>query len=127
MQRNGFVQCIVSENLEPISYQTDLQWHRPLLSIHKQQNWPNCQSWLNELCQDFETVINEVPDNTTLKAGLNEIIQHMKVVQKVGKKLSFTKGTSGFTNKPATETTRGARHFASKEYQTVEVQEKYFR
>ena len=58
---------------------------------------------LNELCEDFETVINEVPDNTTLKVGLNEIIQHMKVVQKVGEKLSFTKGTSGFTNEPTTE------------------------
>ena len=56
---------------------------------------------LNELCQ--ETVMNEVPDNTTLKAGLNEIIQHMKVAQKVGKKLSFTKGTLGFNNEPTTE------------------------
>ena len=27
----------------------------------------------------------------------------MKAVQKVGEKLSFTKGTSGFTNEPATE------------------------
>ena len=52
---------------------------------------------LNELCQDFETLINEVPDNTTLKAGLNEMMQHMKAAQKVGDKLSFTKGTSRFT------------------------------
>ena len=58
---------------------------------------------LNELCQDFETLNNEVPDNTTLKAGLNEMLQHMKAAQKVGNKLSFTKGTSGFTNKPASE------------------------
>ena len=58
---------------------------------------------LNELCQDFEILINEVPDNTTLKAGLNEMLQHMKAVQKVGDKLSFTKTTSEFTNEPATE------------------------
>ena len=58
---------------------------------------------LNELCQDFEILINEVPDNTTLKAGLNEMLQHMKAAQKVGDKLSFTKGTSEFTNEPATE------------------------
>ena len=58
---------------------------------------------LNDLCQDFEILINEVPDNTTLKAGLNEMLQHMKVAQKVGDKLSFTKGTSEFTNEPATE------------------------
>ena len=58
---------------------------------------------LNELCQDFETLINEVPDNTTLKVGLNEMFQHMKAAQKLGNKLSFTKGTSGFTNEPTSE------------------------
>ena len=31
------------------------------------------------------------------------MMQHMKVVQKVGDKLSFTKGTSRFTNEPTTE------------------------
>ena len=29
---------------------------------------------LNDLCQDFEILINEVPDNTTLKVGLNEML-----------------------------------------------------
>ena len=58
---------------------------------------------LNELCQDFETLTKEVPDNTTLKVGLNEMMQHMKAVQNVGDKLSFTKGTLGFTNEPATK------------------------
>ena len=58
---------------------------------------------LNDLCQDFEILINEVPDNTTLKAGLNEMLQYMKGAQKVGDKLSFTKGTLEFTNKPATK------------------------
>ena len=30
-------------------------------------------SRLHQLCQDFDTVMEEVPDNTTLKGGLNEI------------------------------------------------------
>ena len=53
---------------------------------------------LNDLCQDFEILINEVPNNTALKVGLNEMLQHMKAAQKVGDKLSFTKGTLEFTN-----------------------------
>ena len=68
---------------------------------------------LNELCEDFETLINEVPDNTTLKAGLIEMIQHMKAAQKIGAKLTFT---NGIYQQTCNRTTRGARHFAHKEY-----------
>ena len=58
---------------------------------------------LNQLCQDFDTVMEEVPDNTTLKVGLNEVTQYMKEAQKVAEKLNFANGTSSFTNEPATE------------------------
>ena len=58
---------------------------------------------MHQLCQDFDTVMKEVPDNTTLKSGLNEITQHMKAAQKVAEKLNFTNGTSSFTNEPTTE------------------------
>ena len=47
--------------------------------------------------------MEEVPDNTTLKAGLNEITQYIKAAQKVAEKLNFANGTSLFTNEPATE------------------------
>ena len=58
---------------------------------------------LNQLCQDFDTVMEEVPDNTTLKAGLNKVTQYMKAAQKVAEKFNFANGTSFFTNEPATE------------------------
>ena len=58
---------------------------------------------LHQLCQDFDAVMEEVPDNTTLKVGLNEITQYIKVAQKVVEKLNFANGTSSFTNEPATE------------------------
>ena len=51
-------------------------------------------AWLHQLCQDFDTVMEEVPDNTTLKAGLNKITQYMKAAQKVVEKLNFANGTS---------------------------------
>ena len=60
-------------------------------------------SRLQQLCQDFDVVMEEVPDNTTLKAGLNEVTQYMKAAQKVVEKLNFVNGTSSFTNEPATE------------------------
>ena len=60
-------------------------------------------SCLQQLCQDFDTVMEEVPDNTTLKAGLNKVTQYMKAAQKVVEKLNFVNGTSSFTNEPATE------------------------
>ena len=58
---------------------------------------------LHQLCQDFDTVMEEVQDNTTLKVGLNEITQYIKVAQKVVEKLNFANGTSSFTNEPTTE------------------------
>ena len=58
---------------------------------------------LNQLCQDFDMVMEEVLDNTTLKAGLNKVTQYMKAAQKVAEKLNFANGTSSFTNEPATE------------------------
>ena len=58
---------------------------------------------LHQLCQDFDTVMEEVPDNTTLKAGLNEVTQYIKAAQKVAEKLNFANGTSSFTNEPTTE------------------------
>ena len=58
---------------------------------------------LHQLCQDFDTVMEEVPDNTTLKAGLNEVTQYIKAAEKVAEKLNFANGTSSFTNEPATE------------------------
>ena len=47
--------------------------------------------------------MEEVPDNTTLKPGLNEVTQYIKVAQKVAEKLNFANGTSSFTNKPTME------------------------
>ena len=47
--------------------------------------------------------MEEVQDNTTLKAGLNEITQYIKAAQKVVEKLNFANGTSLFTNEPTTE------------------------
>ena len=58
---------------------------------------------LHQLCQDFDTVMEEVLDNTTLKAALNEVTQYMKAAQKVAEKLNFANGTSSFTNEPTTE------------------------
>ena len=58
---------------------------------------------LNQLCPDFDTVMEEVPDNTTLKVGLNKVTQYMKAAQKVVEKLNFANGTSSFTNEPAME------------------------
>ena len=47
---------------------------------------------LNQLCQDFDMVMEEVLDNTTLKAGLNEVTQYMKAAQKVAEKLKRENG-----------------------------------
>ena len=58
---------------------------------------------LHQLCEDFKTVIDEVPENTTLKAGLNEVIQYIKAADKIAENLNFSNGTSTFTNEPATE------------------------
>ena len=60
-------------------------------------------AWLHQLCQDFDTVMEEVPDNTTLKAGLNKVTQYLKTAEKVAEKLNFANGTSLFTNEPTTE------------------------
>ena len=58
---------------------------------------------LHQLCQDFNMVMEEVPDNNTLKAGLNEVTQYLKVAEKVAEKLNFANGTSLFTNEPTME------------------------
>ena len=58
---------------------------------------------LHQLCKDFDTVMEEVPDNTTLKGGLNEITQYLKVADKIADKLNFANRTSSFTNEPAKE------------------------
>ena len=58
---------------------------------------------LHQLCKDFDTVMEEVPDNTTLKGGLNEITQYLKAADKIADKLNFANGTSSFTNEPAKE------------------------
>ena len=58
---------------------------------------------LHQLCKDFDTVMEEVPDNTTLKGGLNEITQYLKEADKIVDKLNFANGTSSFTNEPAKE------------------------
>ena len=41
---------------------------------------------LHQLCKDFDTVMEEVPDNTTLKGGLNKITQYLKVADKIADK-----------------------------------------
>ena len=58
---------------------------------------------LHQLCKDFDTVMEEVPDNTTLKGGLNEITQYLKVADKIVDKFNFANGTSSFTNESAKE------------------------
>ena len=58
---------------------------------------------LHQLCEDFKMVIDEVPENTTLKAGLNEVIQYITAADRIAENLNFSNGTSTFTNEAATE------------------------